>query len=440
MPEGTPREPASTVLRNAVVLVVVAAAAVLAIVRFDAVLAALSAIWSVVAPLLAGAAIAYLLNLIMERLERVYFPTSTHVVVKKTCRPVCLICSIALVALFVFVVVQIVSDEFATAVPALGDGVLTLLDMLNAWLTSGVLGNTEAVEYLSALLTGDSGAWEESLATLTDYVSEAIENFGGYSSLVSIAYSAGKGVVAIVVDTLVAIVFAIYLLAGKERALKGLESFLRWALSKRMYRRVAHVGQVANECFSRFIFGQCLEGTILGTLCAIGMKILGMPYCATIGLCVGVTSLVPLVGAWCGGIVGALMIMSVDPIQAVWFVIFLVCLQQVEGHVIYPNVVGTSVGVPSIWVLVAVFAGGSLFGILGIVLGVPTVATILALVGERGEGYRGKHDHEEADGAQAGAVGAGAQPTEELPEGDGAAAGVSAPEGMQPESTETPAG
>ena len=398
MSEGPDKLPSTaTVLKNAVILVVVAAVSTLVIVRFDDVLAALSAVWSVVAPLLCGAAIAYLLNLIMSRLEKVYFPTSESIVVARTRRPVCLIASIAIVAAIVAIIVFAVADEVSEALPALSDGVQTLASMLNGWLTSGVLGDGENIEYLSALLTGDSLTWQESLDAVMSRIDEEIAGIGGYGTLVGTVWSAGKSVARLVVDALVAIVFSIYLLAGKERAIQGAESLARWALSKRMYRRLSHVAHVANRRFSRFIFGQCIEGMILGTLCAIGMAILQMPYATSIGLCVGVTSLVPLVGAWCGGIVGALMLLSVNPIQAVWFVIFLICLQQIEGHVIYPNVVGTSVGVPSIWVLVAVFAGGALFGILGIVLGVPTVATILELADERGEGFKGKYDDEEED-------------------------------------------
>ena len=398
MSEGPDKLPSTaTVLRNAVILVVVAAACTLVIVRFEDVLAALAAIWSVVAPLIWGAAIAYILNLIMSRLEKVYFRNSESVVAEKTRRPVCLIASIAIVAAIVALVALVVGSELSEALPALSSGVQTLADMLNGWLTSGLFGTGENIEYISALLTGDSLTWQESLDAVMEKLDEEIAGIGGYSTLVGTVWSAGKSAARLIVDTLVAIVFSIYLLAGKERAVKGADSFARWALSKRMYRRVAHVAHVANGCFSRFIFGQCIEGMILGTLCAIGMAILQMPYATSIGLCVGVTSLVPLVGAWCGGIVGALMLLSVNPIQAVWFVIFLICLQQVEGHVIYPNVVGTSVGVPSIWVLVAVFAGGALFGILGIVLGVPTVATILELADERGEGFKGKYDDEEED-------------------------------------------
>ena len=144
-----------------------------------------------------------------------------------------------------------------------------------------------------------------------------------------------------------------------------------------------HFCTVANDCFSRFIMGQCIEACILGVLCGIGSAILHFPYAASIGLIVGVTSVIPFAGAWIGGIVGAAMILSQDPLQAVQFVIFLVILQQIEGHLIYPNVVGQSVGLPSIWVFVAVVVGATLFGLPGVLLGVPVISTVRTLVMEK---------------------------------------------------------
>ncbi len=366
-------------LKNAIVVVLVAAAAALVVTRFDDVMALLGMVWNVASPLLAGTAIAYLLNLVMSRIERIFFPHSKNAVVRRLRRPICLILTIALIAVFVALVVALVSGELSEALPALAEGLAWTFDAARDWLVAnGVIGENGATG-ISALLSGDAATLQESLKS-------AIDQLGGMGALASLAVSAGRSVSGVAVHTVVAIVFALYLLIGKERALAGCKTFATWALPERVYARVSHVASVANECFSRFIFGQCLEGTILGCLCALGMTILGMPYAAVIGLCVGVTSLVPLVGAWVGGILGALMILSVDPMQAVWFVLFLVVLQQIEGHVIYPNVVGTSVGVPGIWVLVGVFVGGSLFGVVGILLSVPLIATGRHLAQERNNG------------------------------------------------------
>lgn len=394
---GNGRESTAVTLKNAIILVAVIMVAVLVIVRFDDVLKALSALWGVIEPLLIGAAIAYILNLIMSRLERIWFPNSENIVARKSRRPVCLILSIAIVAAFLAVVIAIMSNELRSALPALGEGLLTLVSGFNDWLASSSLIDNDAVAYVSALLTGDEEAWAESIEAATAYIEDYIEDIGGYGSLATAALDLGQSVVGFFFDLIVTVVFAIYLLAGKENVIKAGKNFGKWALSKRAYRRVSHILSIANNCFSHFFFGQFIEGCILGTICGVCMAIMQMPYAASIGLCVGVTSFVPLIGAWVGGIVGALILLSVSPMQAVWFVVFIVVLQQIEGHLIYPNVVGTSVGIPSIWVLVSVFVGGTLFGIPGVIMGVPLTGTLLQLWKERGEGFRGKYDHLEPD-------------------------------------------
>ena len=128
----------------------------------------------------------------------------------------------------------------------------------------------------------------------------------------------------------------------------------------------------------------------MGTLCAIGMALFGMPYAVAIGACIGLTALVPVFGAWLGGAIGFLMILTVDPMQAVWFVVFLVVLQQLESHLIYPNVVGASVGLPGIWVFAGVLVGGALFGVVGMFVGVPTIATIRTLAIDRAAKVRSR--------------------------------------------------
>jgi predicted PurR-regulated permease PerM len=132
--------------------------------------------------------------------------------------------------------------------------------------------------------------------------------------------------------------------------------------------------------FKNFLTVQCLEASILGTLCIMGMWILQIPYAVPIGILVGVTALIPVVGAFLGGIIGGVLILSVSPIKVITFAIFLLVLQQVEGNLIYPRVVGNSIGLPSIWVLVAVSVGASVGGILGMLIGVPIVSVIYTLV------------------------------------------------------------
>ncbi len=147
-------------------------------------------------------------------------------------------------------------------------------------------------------------------------------------------------------------------------------------------KKINHYLDTANKTFKSFFVGQFTEAIILGSLCTIGMLILKLPYAAMTGTVVGVTALIPIVGAYIGAALGAFMILTQSPMQVLVFIIFLVILQQVEGNLIYPKVVGSSIGLPGIWVLAAVTVGGSLFGITGMLLGVPTIATVYKLVYE----------------------------------------------------------
>lgn len=376
MTEPTPRPSLDRAsLKHTAAVIGIAALAALVVLKFDVVVAALGIVVSVLTPFAAGAVLAYLVNLVMARFERHFFPKSSSKVAAKLRRPVCMLLALVLLLGFLGVVVGIIANQMAQALPAILDGATRMIQGISNWVsTSGILSELSDWGVVAELPEGGS-SWQETVKTV-------VSKLGGMGGIASTVFVAGKGVGSFTVNAVVAIVFALYLLAGKERALSGARTLVRWLFPERLAEKVYHAGAVANECFSQFIMGQCIEGVILGTLCAIGMAILGIPYAVAVGACVGLTSLIPLVGAWIGAAVGILMIFSVDPLQAVWFVIFLLILQQIEGNLIYPFVVGSSVGVPGIWVLFAIFVGGALFGIVGILLGVPTVATIRRLVAD----------------------------------------------------------
>ena len=174
----------------------------------------------------------------------------------------------------------------------------------------------------------------------------------------------------------IAIVFAVYILIDKEKLKEQVRKIVYAYLSKEKADKIVNIGNIASSTFKRFFTVQCLEATILGTLCLIGMLILRIPYALQIGILIGVTALIPIVGAFIGVIIGSVLILSVEPIKVIIFIVFVLILQQVEGNLIYPRVVGSSIGLPGMWVLVAVTVGGSIGGILGMLIGVP-IATII---------------------------------------------------------------
>ena len=183
-----------------------------------------------------------------------------------------------------------------------------------------------------------------------------------------------------VMQSFIALIFALYLLAGKDRLNRQFHALADTYLPERFTRRLWYVLVTAHDTFTRFFVGQFTEAIIIGVLCTLGMALFRLPYATMIGTLVGATALLPVVGAYLGAGIGAFMILTVNPLQALVFLIFIAVLQQLEGNLIYPRVVGTSIGLPGIWVLAAVTVGGGIGGIAGMLLAVPVTATFYRLL------------------------------------------------------------
>lgn len=372
-------------IRYALILVAALAVAALAVARFDGLCSIFSTVWSAFEPLAIGAVLAYLLNFIAAALESRWFPHTNNALAIKTRRPICVILAITAVTLALAALTSFVGGEFKSVGAAIITGISEAAAMASQAIAN--LPGAQAVPIL------DNATWNS-------IGQKALDAMGGTDQALRIVAQTSGKVAHLTLSILLGMVFALYLLLDKDRVHAGAMRAASFIPGEDLRRRVLHACSITNDCFSRFIRGQCIEAVILGALCAIGGTILQFPYAASIGLIVGVSSLIPFAGAWIGGIMGAAMILSQDPVQALQFIVFLVVLQQIEGHLIYPNVVGQSVGLPSIWVFVAVIAGGSLFGLLGVLLGVPVISTIRTLAME----HFAKQDVERALGHEDGAV------------------------------------
>ena len=216
--------------------------------------------------------------------------------------------------------------------------------------------------------------WPQFLEKAANYLTSGMGSI--FSSAVSIVSNVG----GLVMQVVIAFIFALYLLAGKEHLAGQCRSLAEVYLSPKTYRRLMYVFSTANETFSKFFIGQLTEAIIIGVLCTLGMLLFRFPYATMVGILVGATALLPVVGAYLGAGVGAFMILTVNPLQAIAFLIFIAILQQLEGNLIYPRVVGSSIGLPGIWVLAAVTVGGGLGGIFGMLLAVPVTATVYKLI------------------------------------------------------------
>lgn len=200
------------------------------------------------------------------------------------------------------------------------------------------------------------------------------------SEILDFSMGFASSVISTVCNVFVGIVFAIYILIGKETLIRQMKRLLSCLVSKKVYERVLEIARLSNTTFTNFIKVQCVEAVILGTMCFVGMLLFRLPYAATISVLVGVTALIPVFGAFIGCIIGAFLIFMINPIKALTFIIFFLVLQQIEGNLVYPRVVGGKIGLPSIWVLVAVTVGGALDGVLGMLLGVPCVSVLYSLI------------------------------------------------------------
>ncbi len=318
-----------------------------------------------------GAVIAYLINILMSCYERHYFPRLSHKrFIAKTRRPVCLTGAlVSLIAVVVLVCLLIIPEliecvmTIVSVIPPFINKALELADDIS-WIPQEVIAALEAIDW--------KGLLDKAIAIVTSGV-------GDFFSVVTKALSS---IFSVIVTSLFAVIFSFYLLSGRDRIKNGACRLIDAYLPKKLGKKLVHLGSVFNDCFHRYIVGQCIEAVILGALCTIGMIIFRLPYASMIGALIAFTALIPIAGAYIGAGVGAFMILTVSPIKALFFLIYIVVLQQLEGNIIYPRVVGTSIGLPGIWVLFAVTVGGGLYGVVGMLLGVPLVAAVYRLVKE----------------------------------------------------------
>ena len=340
----------------------------------------------VLSPLITGCITAFVLNLLMKRLESWYFPHSQNQFVIKSRRPVCIFLSMLTWALILALICTLVIPELVSSFALIGKEIPPTLE----WLYHFVSDNLDGIPSLQQLLLNLNLNWSVLVQKLISYISL------GVGDVINTALAVITGVFGLLTNLLIGIIFALYLLLDKERLLRQFSRLFEAHLKPKKYQQFLRLMRTANESFSSFIVGQFTEAIILGLLCTAGMFLLRLPYAAMTGAVVGATALIPIVGAYIGAGIGAFMILTVDPMKALFFLIFLVILQQIEGNFIYPKVVGTSVGLPGIWVLAAVIVGGGLFGIFGMVLGVPLAATIYKVLKNR---VSRKLDHPAKQGA-----------------------------------------
>ena len=357
--------------RRIVRYMLLAALLVLAILRFDRVLEALGILRRISQPLVVGAVIAYMMNIVVRLFESIYFPHSKKSAVEVSRLPVCVMGALLLILGMLVLLVRMIIPGLISAFELIGQELPRLLEQLKVWITENE--DVPLIQQLVGSMQLDMDALGTSLLS---YVTGGLPNV--LTSTVTVVTVVGGSVV----NFFMSIVFALFLLLGKNRLRSQADRLMDIYLRPAWLVRLRHGLAVAHKAFSSFIIGQCASGLVLGVLCAVGMMIFRMPYAVMAGVISGTTALIPIIGGYVGAILSAFLVFTVDPVQALWFLVFIVILQQVEGNLVYPRLVGSSIGLPGIWVLVAVTLGGGLAGIPGMLIGVPLAATAYALIQE----------------------------------------------------------
>ena len=345
-PQGS-NWPDETIIRyitRALVLLIVFA---WALVNLDAVLRFFGKVLALFTPFLIGGAIAFLINVILRPLECCWNKACRKVPAKLT-RPVCLTISTVLVLGILFAVVFMMipslresGDEFIQNIPVYVEkigrwwaGVVQFAAKYNIILPEYAINSDLLIEKVTTLISNEE------------------------SGILTVTWGAATSVLSVLVDVLLGLVFALYLLAKKEVIAAHLKKLIVTVFPQKKAQRLLSIATLTNQTFTNFVSGQLTEAVIIGVLCFFGMLILGIPYAGAVSAFVAVTALVPIFGAWIGGGLGAFLILLAEPGKALWFILFLLILQQVEGNLIYPKVVGKSVGLPGLLVLMAVTIGG----------------------------------------------------------------------------------
>ena len=358
-------------------LIVFTAVMILALMNSAAVLHGIAIGIQILKPFIYGGAIAFVLNILLKSYETKVFKRWTGKSARTLKRPLCILLSIITVLLIITLVIIAVIPQLAKTATELGNKIPLFVE--------GVILKLEqwSIEYPGLKqqimqLENIEVKWETIIPNFVDFMKNGVGNmlFSTLYSTVSVASSIIGGVV----NFIIGIIFALYILIQKEKLSDQGKRILSAYLPTKVSTVIREVLSRLYSNFTNFICGQCLEAVILGTLFIITMTIFKMPYATTIGALITFTALIPIVGAFIGCIVGAFMILINSPTQALLFVILFLVLQQIEGNLIYPKVVGNSVGLPSIWVLVAVSLGGSLFGIAGMLFFIPLVSTVYSLL------------------------------------------------------------
>ena len=361
-------------------LILFAAVVILALMKFDLLCSAAFFIIQILRPFMVGGMIAFVINIPMRffeanllKGERVKNRKSDYL--KKGRRGLSIALSFLVVILVITLVAVTVIPQLVATIKVLTDEIPVFWENVIKELEVLFAANPELIQVLNDFETMEID-WQKIMSTVIEFLRN------GMSDMLSSTFSVASSIISSTVNFFIALVFSIYILAQKEKLGDQFTRFLKAYTSPKIYKNVLKVCGLLHTNFSHFITGQCTEAVILGLMFVITMTLFRFDYAVMIGVLIAFTALIPIVGAFIGCFIGAFLMLVDDPVRAFWFLILFVVLQQIEGNLIYPHVVGNSVGLPSIWVLAAVTIGGSLMGVFGMLVFIPLLSTVYMLLRE----------------------------------------------------------
>lgn len=322
------------------------------------------------APLIIGLCIAYIVNIPMCFYERHYFPNAKKAFLIKSRRPVCMILAYITIIAIITLVISLVLPQLIAGIQLIISAVTIAIDH--------IVRNVQTLDIVpeNVLDMLEHIDWQSHLLKI-------INSFtAGVGNVLNFLKNALTYVFSFVISALLSTIFSVYLLASKNKLRNNFDKLMNRYLKQSICEKIRHYLYVINNSFHSYIVGQFVEAIILGALCTLGMKLFGLPYATTIGALIAFTALIPIAGAYIGAALGAFILFTGNYVDAVVFLVFIIILQQIEGNIIYPKVVGKSLGLPGIWVLAAVTIGGGILGIPGMLFGVPIAAALYRLLRE----------------------------------------------------------
>lgn len=343
----------------------------LAIFNYKLIFAWVGKLWMVMTPIIAGFVIAYILNILMVQFERILWPHKKQGYWQKSRRPLAITLSLLTILLvMLFVIGLVVPQVYNVATEAI-KAFPVFISHVEKW-----------THQLERLLPDNSNPvmsrfeidWSTMLSNFKSWTNDFLSGF------VNTTLSTVGSLASIIVNGVLALIFSLYLLMSKEKLIDQFLHVLTTYVSKKRSRKILYVLTTLDEAFTNFLTGEVIEATILGVMVTLGMWLFRFPYAGMIGVLTGVFALIPMLGAYISGILGMVLISVHSISQAFWFLLFIIILQQFEGNVVYPRIVGSSLGLPGMWVLFSITIGGGLLGIPGMLLGVPIASALYRII------------------------------------------------------------